>query len=164
MYWFFLLDIAGNWPVKLLCMVLLALCILIYTLFILFGFGAYVLIWIVWPVGYLCMFLDLVFPLLVHLPSPLLIVPLDVLSSYVLLLFCQTLGSVFLTFVLVSLDHVMKFPTLMAFIHVVSTGNPAAVWRYLMDWGIDGKLYTFCTSSLSFSLSFDTDNFHSFSV
>jgi hypothetical protein len=58
----------------------------------------------------------------------------------------------------------MKFPALMAFIHVALTGNPVAAWKYLMDWGIDGQLYTFCTCSLSFSLSFDTGNVHSFSV
>ncbi len=51
MYWFPLLDIAGNRPVKLLCMVLLGLCVLMYTLFILWGLGACKLIWIVWSFG-----------------------------------------------------------------------------------------------------------------
>jgi hypothetical protein len=73
-------------------------------------------------------------------------------------------GKCFLTVVLVSPGHVIKFSALMAFIQIASPGNPTAVWGYLMDWGIDGKLYTFFTSSLSFSLSFDTDNVHSFSV
>ncbi len=53
------------------------------------------LIWIVWLVGSSVYVPRSGISLLVHLLSPCLTVPLGVLSSYVLLLFCQTLGSVF---------------------------------------------------------------------
>ena len=41
----------------------------------------------------------------------------------------------------------MKFPAFTALYHVSSVGNPAAAWRYLTDWGIDGRMYTLFVSS-----------------
>ncbi len=41
----------------------------------------------------------------------------------------------------------MKFPAFTALYHVSSTRNPAAAWRYLIGWEIDGRLYTLFVSS-----------------
>ncbi len=56
-------------------------------------------------------------------------------------------GKCFLTAVVVSPGHVTKFPVFIASNHVSFTGNPAAVWRYHIDCGIIGKLYTLLTIS-----------------
>ncbi len=41
----------------------------------------------------------------------------------------------------VIVGHVLKFPALIALVHVSSTGNSAAAWRYFTVWLIKGRLY-----------------------
>ncbi len=50
-------------------------------------------------------------------------------------------GKCFQTADVVRLGHVIKFPALIASIHVSLTGNPVGAWRYVIVCGIDGKLY-----------------------
>jgi hypothetical protein len=64
----------------------------------------------------------------------------------------------------VIVGHVLKFPALIALVHVSPTGNPAAVWRYFTVWLINGRLYALFAHSFahSFLVLFFADTVHNF--
>ncbi len=71
-------------------------------------------------------------------------------------------GQYFWTADVVRLGHAIKFPALIASIHVSLTGNPAAAWRYVIDCRIDCNVYILFASSLIWLFCF-ADTIHSFS-
>ncbi len=73
-------------------------------------------------------------------------------------------GKCILTVATVSPGQVTKFSTIIAFIHVASTGYLADAWRYLTVWGMDGKLNSLCVSFCLMALFFSADTIHNFPV